>query len=348
MTKKLVRNLLMAATLILLLMVVRPVEVRAMPRPCGKYAWTQTDMCLRSYQGLGGDIVAVVHKGAELVVISTDDNAVDGFYWAMVRYSDTVGYMAYANENQTSNFIEFQSWNSVEGTSGWARLLIEVTLYSGPNPELSKVLATLDKGQEVQILKEMAPVKYGSNICRVQANGMEGYIPANNEVAHFYEYSDNSESSKSAAPTTDAEIDKLGIVNRPMCLRAMPNKNSEILRVADTFEELWVEALEVNASGEKWYRVINGTDEAYVADFGVNVGGKTLDRDAETVTALNLRSGPSTAAQVWVTLPEGLPVWAMRDFSGVGTSEKWIRVAVDYEGHKYYGFVVGWGLNLIE
>ena len=351
MTKKLMRKMTMVAFVLLLLAAVKPVEVKAMPRPARIYGWTQTDMCLRSYQGLGGDIVAVAPKGTEVIVVSTDDNPQDGFYWARVQYSGVDAYMAYTNEAQTISFLEFQSWNSVEGSSGTARLLRALTLYSGPNFELAGNLAQLEPGETINILTELSPVKYGSNVCRVIiANGMEGYIPANNSTVMTYEYLDNPDSSESAsiAPTTtDAEIEKIGIVNRPMCLRTMPTVNSQVIRVADTFEEVWVEALETNASGENWYRVISGTDEGYIATFGVNVG-HTLDRDGETNRALNLRSGPSTAAQRWVTIPEGYPVWCMSEFSGVGTSEKWFRVAVDYEGRKYYGFVVGWGLNLIE
>lgn len=352
MTKKLMRYL-MAALVVLLLAAVKPVEVKAMPRPAMLYGWTQTDMCLRSHPGFGGNVVAVVPKGAEVVVVSTDDNPVDGFHWAYVRYPDVEGYMAYANQSQSMKFLEFQQWNPVEESSGWARLLREVTLYSGPNPELSgesEGLAQLEPGREIYIQAELAPVKYGSNICRVRVDGVEGYINANVSQVNpeTYEYigiSDFYSYTPATTPTTSKQIEKTGIVNRPMCLRTLPTTNSEVLRVLDTYEELWVEALETNASGEQWYRVITGTYEAYVAAFGINVGGKTLDRDAETNTDLNLRSGPSTTAQRWVTLPEGYPVWCMSEFSGVGTSEKWVRVAVDYEGHKYYGFVVGWGLT---
>jgi hypothetical protein len=351
MTKKLMRKMTMVAFVLLLLAVVRPMEVEAMPRPSGLYAWTNCDMCIRSNNGLGGSIVAVAPKGAEVVVFSADDNAVDGFHWARVRYSDAEGYMAYANESQNLEFLEFQKWNDIEGTSGWVQILQDVELHKSPNPEISGTIVSLKPGDTVLIEAEMKPTKYGSNVCRVLWNeAVEGYIPANNDVADFYEYLGNPDSSESAsiAPTTEDSntIEKLGIVNRPMCLRTMPNKNSQVLRVADTFEEVWVEALETNASGEQWYRVITGTDEAYIATFGVNVGC-TLDRDAETNRALNLRSGPSTDAQRWVTLPEGLPVWAMSEFSGVGTSENWIRVAVDYEGRKYYGFVIKQGLSIL-
>ena len=349
MTKKLMRNLWTMAIMLLLLAVVRPLEVEAMPRPSMLYAWTQTDMCMRSNPGLYGNIVAVVPAGSEVVVISTDDNPVDGFHWARVQYSGVDAYMAYTNEAQTMSFLEFQKWNYVEGSSGWVRLLREVTLSAGPNPELSGG-DTLEPGRELYIQTEMSPVKYGSSICKVWVDGVEGYIPANNPVAEIYEYMavpNDMSYIPATAPTQSEAVNERGIVTKAMNLRQHATTNSEIFRVLNTYEEVEVISLETNVSGEKWYRVNTGTMEGFVAAEGITVG-QTLDRYAYSKTAVNLRSGPTTNSQVLVTIPNGYKIWAVTQFNGVGNSSQnpnWVHISVRLNGVKTDGYVVDWAIK---
>ena len=352
MTKKM-RKLTMAtlaALVVLLLAAVKPVEVKAMPRPARIYGWTTTDMCLRSDYNLRSSIIRVVPAGAELVVISTDDNPQDGFYWAYVDFSGEKGYMAYANQSQTINFIEFQKWNYVEGSSGWVRLLREVTFSSGPNPELSGG-DTLEPGRELYIQAEMKPVRYGNYICRVWVDGIEGYINANVSQVNpeTYEYigiSDFYSYTPATTPTQSESINERGIAKMAMNLRQHATTNSEPLRVLEPYEKVWVESLETTVSDEKWYRVNTGAMEGYVAEFGITVG-QTLDRYANTITAVNLRTAPTTNSQVIVTIPNGYRIWSVTRYNGVGNSQNpnWVEIAVRINNVRYEGYVVDWAIK---
>jgi hypothetical protein len=346
---KMMRRLMVVALMLLAVAAVRPVQVKAMPRPARIYGWTNCDMCLRSYPG--GNIVTVVPKGAEVVVISTDDCSQNGFYWARVQYSGVDAYMAYTNEAQNVTFLEFQKWDYVEGTSGWVRLLREVTFSSGPNPELSGT-AQLEPGRELYVQAEMSPVKYGSNICRVWVDGIEGYINANVSQVNpeTYEYIGISDFYSYVPATTPTQsqqpINERGIAKMAMNLRQYATTNSEPLRVLEPYEAVWVESLETTVSGDKWYRVNTGAMEGYVAEFGITVG-QTLDRYANTITAVNLRTAPTTNSPIIVTIPNSYKIWAVTRFNGVGNSQtpNWVHVSARINGVKIDGFVVDWAIT---
>lgn len=344
---KMMRRLMVVALMLLAVAAVRPVQVKAMPRPARIYGWTNCDMCLRSYPG--GNIVTVVPKGAEVVVISTDDCSQNGFYWARVQYSGVDAYMAYTNEAQNVTFLEFQKWDYVEGTSGWVRLLREVTFSSGPNPELSGG-DTLEPGRELYIQAEMKPVRYGNSICRVWVDGVEGYIPANNPVTEIYEYmavpNDVYSYTPATTPTQSQPVNERGIAKMAMNLRQYPSTNSEIFKVLDTYEEVRVESLETTVSGEKWFRVNTGTMSGYVRDFGITVG-QTLDKHSRTTTAVNLRMAPTTNSQILVTIPNGYKVWAVTRYNGIGNSPNpnWVKIAVRINDVRLEGYVVDWAIT---
>ena len=86
--------------------------------------------------------------------------------------------------------------------------------------------------------------------------------------------------------------------------------------------------------------------EGYVAEFGITVG-QTLDRYANTITAVNLRTAPTTNSPIIVTIPNSYKIWAVTRFNGVGNSQtpNWVHVSARINGVKIDGFVVDWAIT---